>query len=141
MQKLEELLAHSKQRPLSASELGELADIYHTVRADRLAADKVAGTLKAHESTAEALLIEQMRSQEISACGGQRLRVALAAPDYVPAVKDWDKFYAYILKSKDFSLLERRPGKAACRDRWEDGKEVPGVERFPVYKLSRNEVK
>lgn len=141
MLKLEHLLAQSKLRPLSASELGELADIYHTVRADRLAADKVAGTLKSNESSAEALLIEQMRSQEITACGGQRLRVALGAPDMVPAVKDWDKYYAYILETGDFSLLERRPGKAACRERWDDGQQIPGVEQFPVYKLSRNEVK
>ena len=141
MLKLEHLLAQSKLRPLSASELGELADIYHKVRADRLAADKVAGILKAHEYSAEALLIAQMLSQEITACGGQRLRVALAAPDMVPAVKDWDKYYAYILETGDFSLLERRPGKAACRERWDDGQQIPGVEQFPVYKLSRNEVK
>jgi len=141
MLKLEHLLAQSKLRPLSASELGELADIYHRVRADRLAADKAAGILKAHEYSAEALLIAQMLSQEITACGGQRLRVALAAPDMVPAVKDWDKYYAYILETGDFSLLERRPGKAACRERWDDGQQIPGVEQFPVYKLSRNEVK
>lgn len=141
MQRLQFLLDLGKAQPLSAPQLGELADLYTAKRTERLAADKVAAALKADESAAEAMLIEQMRSQEVTACGGKTIRLALSAPDYVPAVKDWDKYYAYILSTKDFSLLERRPGKAACRERWDDGISIPGVEKFPVYKLSRNEVK
>lgn len=138
---LNDLLEAGKARPLTATELGTLADIYHVKRIERLAADKVAATLKSEESAAEAMLIEQMRTQEITACGGSKLRVALAKPDYVPHVTDWNAFYKHILKTKDFSFLERRPGKAACRERWDDGQQIPGVEQFPVYKLSRNEVK
>lgn len=141
MKRLQQLLEQGKVEPLTASELGELADLYDAARTARLAADKVAATHKADESAAEAMLIEQMRTQEVSACGGSKLVVRIGSPDMVPAVKDWDKFYAHILKTKDFSLLERRPGKAACRERWEDGKQIPGVEQFPVYKLSRSEVK
>jgi hypothetical protein len=33
-------------------------------------------------------------------------------------------------------LSERRPGKAACKERWEAGEIIPGVEKFPVYKLT-----
>lgn len=128
---------------LTPKQLGEVADIYHIKRAERLAADKVAAKLKAEESMAEALLIAQMTKQEVSAAGGKLLRVSLNTndPDYVPTVKDWTKFYDYIKENDAFELLERRPGKAACRERWDDGKAIPGVEKFPVYKLSRNEVK
>lgn len=141
MRKLDQLLELGKTQPLSASQLGELADLYNAARTARLATDKVAAAYKADESAAEAMLIEQMRTQEVSACGGSRLVVRIDSPDMVPSVNDWDKFYAYILKTKDFSLLERRPGKAACRERWDDGKQIPGVKQFPVYKLSRSEVK
>ena len=56
-------------------------------------------------------------------------------------VKDWAAVYAHIVETKDFSLLEKRIGKAACKERWEQGVDVPGVEKFPVYKLHESEVK
>jgi hypothetical protein len=138
---LQSLLAASQTAPLTANELGQLADFYHSTRIKRLAADKVAAALKTDESGAESLLIEQMHSQEITAAGGKFLRVGLSEPDYVPAVKDWGKYYEFIKQNDAFELLERRPGKAACRERWDNGIDIPGVEKFPVYKLTRNEVK
>lgn len=138
---LKELAAAASQRDLTATELGELADIYHEVRADRLIADKVAAGFKAEETLSEGLLIQQMQKQSITAAGGKSLRVGLSKPDYVPHVVDWDKYYSYIHENKAWEMLERRPGKAACRERWEAGIQVPGVEKFPVYKLTRNEVK
>ena len=138
---LKELAAAASQRDLTATELGELADIYHEVRADRLIADKVAAGFKAEETLSEGLLIQQMQKQSITAAGGKALRVGLSKPEYVPHVVDWSAYYAHIKATGDFELLERRPGKAACRERWEAGELVPGVEKFPVYKLTRNEVK
>lgn len=138
---LEELLQAAKQSDLTAGQLGELADIYREVRQSRLLADKVAAGWKEQEAAAEALLIQQMLKQNITAAGGRRLRVGLSSPEYVPHVKDWYAFYKYIQQTGSFDLLERRPGKAACRERWEAQEQVPGVEKFPVYKLTRNEVK
>jgi hypothetical protein len=127
-------------RPLTAGELGQLADLYDEARKSRLAADKESAKHREVEYGAEQLLIEQMRTQRISAAGGATLRVGLEGPDYVPRVENWQSFYQYIQESGDFSLLERRPGKLACRERWEAGMAVPGVEKFPVYKLSRQGV-
>ncbi|TXH15259.1 MAG: hypothetical protein E6R03_07470 [Hyphomicrobiaceae bacterium] len=138
---LEPLLKAATERPLTAKELGDVADLYHTTRAERLAADKVAANLKTVESQAEDLLIVQMLKQGITAAGGKKLRVGLSAPEFAPTVKDWGAFYQYIKDTGAFELLERRPGKAACRERWEAGEQVPGVEKFPVYKVTRNEVK
>ena len=138
---LEELVQAAKLSDLTAGQLGELADIYKQVRETRLMADKVAATWKEQEVLAEGLLIQQMLKQNITAAGGQKLRVGLSSPDYVPHVKDWTAFYQYIQQTGSFDLLERRPGKAACRERWEAQEQVPGVEKFPVYKLTRNEVK
>lgn len=138
---LQEIQQLAADGPLSASVLGQLADLYDAYRDERLEADKVAAGLKATESAAQELLITQMRLQEVSAVGGKSVRLGLSGPDYVPSVTDWPKFYEFIKENDAFELLERRPGKAACRERWEDGQVVPGVEKFPVYKLSRSEVK
>lgn len=134
--------ANANGEKLSAKVLSQIADLWFVTYKERLAADKAAAKLKEVESAAYALIIEQMRSQELTAIGGKKVRVGMAPePDYQPHVKDWPKFYEYILESKDFSLLERRPGRAAIKERWEDEKEVPGVEKFPIYKLTRQEVK
>lgn len=127
---------------LSAKSLADIADIWFTTLRQRLDADKVAKNLKSLETAAYEVLVAQMRLQGLTSIGGAKVRVGMdPEPDYQPHVKDWPKFYEYILETQDFSLLERRPGKAAIKERWEDDKAVPGVEKFPVYKLTRNEVK
>jgi len=126
---------------LSATALGELADEFWQVKAERLAADKVAKELKTREEALNAKLIEQMLRQKISAVGGASIVLIMNTPTYEPAVKDWPKFWEYILETKDFSLLEKRPGRAAIKERWGLEQSVPGVEKFPVYKLSKSGVK
>jgi len=136
------VLQSSQQKKLTAKQLASVADDWFATRKDRYAADKVAMKLKEREQNAYALLIEQMRMQELTAIGGARVRVGMSLePTYEPHVVDWDSFYAFILETKDFSLLERRPGRSACKERWEDDVVVPGVEKFPVYKLTSSEVK
>jgi hypothetical protein len=139
------VLERGKQElPLTAKELALLADTWFATMQDRLAADKKAAALKSTETLCQTILIAQLRAQELTAIGGSLVRVSIdSEPEYQPHVKDWNEFYKFILQTQDFSLLERRPGKAACRERWAvDGDSaVPGVEKFPVYKLRRNEVK
>lgn len=127
---------------MTATELAALADHFWSTREKRLAADKAAKDLKDEEARAEATLIKEMREQQLTAIGGKLVRLAIpTVPEYVPAVKDWDAFYKHILQSGDFSLLHKRIGAQACKERWDAGEEVPGVEKFPVYKLSKSEVK
>ena len=81
----------------TAPELAAIADEYWQVYHDRLAADKVAKGLKDRESALEATLINEMREQQLTAIGGQRVRVALPTqPDYVPAVKNWEIGRAHV---------------------------------------------
>jgi ArsR family metal-binding transcriptional regulator len=44
----------------------------------------------------------------------------------------WDKIWAYIFKNKDHDLLEKRLHQGACKQRYEDGKKIPGVKIFPM---------
>jgi hypothetical protein len=126
---------------LTATELAQLADHYWLTRAKRLDADKVAKDLKDEESRTEATLIKEMREQQLTAIGGKLVRLAIpTVPEYVPAVKDWDTFYKHILQTGDFSLLHKRVGTQACKERWDAGDDVPGVERYAVYKLSKSGV-
>ena len=126
---------------LTAKELGVLSDAFWLVKQQRLAADKQAATLKTQESAAEAKLIEQMLRQEISAVGGGDVIFTLPAPKDEPVVNDWQAYWSFIKEQDDLALIEKRPGRAAIKERWLAGEQIPGVGRFPVYKLSKQGVK
>lgn len=133
------VLASALNENLPAPDLAEIAAYWVNKRDERLLADKLAEGLKSWESKAQALLLEQFgRQKDLGGVNTAFGRVGMnPEPTNEPHVTDWPKFYEYILETKDFSLLERRPGRAAVKERWEDDVVVPGVEKFPVYKLTR----
>ena len=124
----------------TAQELRGLVDHFKAAERARLDASKIVDELKEKEVLAKKVLIIGLNALKIDAIGGADFVVQRTVVNE-PTVEDWDKFYSYILKTKDFSLLERRPGKAAIKERWDDGKQVPGIAHYPVDKLSFTKVK
>ena len=134
-------LLAEKEGALSAKELASLADTWITIQSQRLIADKAAKNLKAAEDKCYARLIQEFREQQLTGIGGKLVRVGMDPnPDYVPAIKDWPKYYAYIKANDAWELLERRPGRLACKERWEQGEIIPGCDKFPVFKLTKQGV-
>lgn len=127
-------------KKLSPNAMGRLVDALKAHEADRLAQDKLAEAAKQTEVMVRAALLTAMQVQDVKAIGGKAYTCELKQEDQ-PTVKDWPMFYAYIMKMKAFDLLERRPSKAAVKERWADGKTIPGVEKFPVDKLSFSKLK
>lgn len=141
MRTIEAILAAAQaNEEVTPEELGVLTDAAKAVEGTRLAADKVAASWKEKEVLLKTTLTALLLRNKIKAVGGSTYKVEITQDD-VPTVKDWPKFYAYIVKNKAFDLLERRPGKAAIKARWEDGKQVPGVDKFVVDKLSFTKLK
>jgi hypothetical protein len=127
---------------ITTKELAKRADAYAKAKAERLVADKIAAALKAEESKLKTFLMETMVEQGLTAIGGAIVRLELdSEPVQEPVVEDWPKLYKYIQKTGDFSLLEKRIGKAAVKEQWENGKKLPGVGSFPVWKLHEHIVK
>jgi hypothetical protein len=122
------------ERELTPDELAVLVDYFKVVEKSRLDADKVAAEIKSLETKIKQVLILTMHRMNLTAAGGQSFICECRTVEE-PTVSNWDDFYKYVLKTKDFSLLERRPGKAAIKERWNDGKSVPGITKFPVDKL------
>ena len=54
----------------------------------------------------------------------------------LPTVKDWNKVYKFIHRTKSFDLLQKRMSSVAWRARFEDKKLVPGTECFTKKTLS-----
>lgn len=106
---------------------------------------KIAGQVSAHndavkklESDRRVLELELITAAEVvklTEGGGANSKFRIE-PTTVPQVEDWDDFYGYIHKNKYYHMLERRPTVLACREVWELGKEIPGVNRFTKLKVT-----
>ena len=119
--------------------LGACADRLFQVREERLKIQKQVELLASEESAIKEHLINTLPKSDASGVAGKLARVTIVTKQ-VPQVKDWDAFYKHVKKSGDFDLLQRRLTDSAIKERWEAGKEVPGVEHFNAVSVSINKV-
>ncbi len=131
-------MAEKKQFKMPST-LGACADRLMTVRDQRLAEAKKLEPLKTEESQLKDHIIDHLPKSQASGIAGKKCRVTITQK-VVPSVKDWDKFYAYILKTKQFNLLGRTINSEAIEELWEAKKTVPGIETFKVIGVSINKV-
>jgi hypothetical protein len=115
--------------------LGAVVDLFFLTQQKRLAAQKAVDKIEEQEKFLAQYLIDNVSREDSSGVSGKIAKVKINKRD-VPTVRDWDAFYKYVLKTKDFSLLQKRVGEGAVKERWDNGKEVPGVEPFTVVKAS-----
>ena len=119
--------------------MGACADKLFELRNKRLAGQKLVDEVEAEEKALKSHIIENLPKSEASGVAGKLARVTVVTKQ-VPQVKDWDAFYKYVKKTGSFDMMQKRLSDAAIKERWEAGKEVPGVEHFNVVSVSINKV-
>lgn len=119
--------------------LGACADKLFELRNKRLDMQKLVDEVEAEEKAYKNHLIENLPKSEASGVAGKLARITIVTKQ-IPQVKDWVAFHAHVKKSGNFDLLQKRLSDAAIKERWEEGKEVPGVEHFNVVSVSINRV-
>jgi hypothetical protein len=119
--------------------LAGAADELYTIREQRLKLQKQVDALAAEETVLRDYLINNLPKTEATGVAGKLARATIVTKP-VPQVKDWDRFYAYVKKTNSFELLQKRLGEGAIKERWEAGKDVPGVEKFNAVTVSLNKV-
>lgn len=121
--------------------LGELIDGLFTATQNRLEyqrkSDATIEAMRKAEAEIESLIIKNFEKADIEAARG-KLCTATVGLFVAPRVEDWPKFWAHIRKTNAFDLLEKRPAKNACRERWEAKETIPGVEQFTEKRLYLN---
>ena len=125
--------------PVFPKTLGACADKLYEIRAKRLEMQKAVDVVAAEESALREHIIATLPKSEASGVAGKLARVTVVTKE-VPQVEDWDAFYKHVKKTGQFDLLQRRVGDSAIKERWESGKEVPGVKHFQVVSISLNKV-
>lgn len=111
------------------------ADLLYAVDKARLAITKEAKLLDEFEGKLKRWFVQNLPEKDATGITGKVARVQLNKKD-VPAVKDWPKFYAFIKKNNAFEMLNRAVNAKSVAERWEAGKQVPGVEKFTTKTVS-----
>jgi hypothetical protein len=79
--------------------------------------------------------IQTLAIGESSGVQGMHSRVQITE-SVVPTLEDPVKFYAFLKKTGEFELLNRALNRTAVNERWALKKQVPGVGRFHVKRVS-----
>lgn len=119
--------------------LGACADELYRLRAEIAGFNKKIEALDERRKEIQGHLINNLPKSEARGIAGKQARAEVVTKE-IPRVDDWTKFYAHIKKTGDFSLLGRRVGEAAVKEKWEAGKKVPGVVPFTTVSISLTKV-
>jgi hypothetical protein len=108
------------------ADLKETALEYSTKKAERLAADKVARSLKTEEDNLAFAITLYCREN-----GGAGVDLATVMIEYdtklTPVAQDWDAIHQYIRENDAIDLVHKRLTESAVRLRWDDDIVIPGV--------------
>lgn len=125
---------------------GALADRLKDVRDRRLALQKEVDALQAEENAIKEHIIQLLPKSETSGVAGVNARVAVelkSRPQWEEAGEDgvagWDKLLKYMKKTGDWELISHALAATAVKERWENGKAVPGVVeyQYPFVSLTK----
>lgn len=115
--------------------VGGAADLLYTLQQQRLEKSKEIKELKEQEDALEDHILKNMLpAAGLQGAKGSVGQVSMEPYDWAD-VSDWDKFFAYLGKTKNWELVQKRPSITALRELWEGGEVVPGAERKSGYKL------
>lgn len=117
------------------SSIGICADLLSEVRELRLAMQKHVDAVKARETEIREHIINNLSKSDDTGAAGKKYRAQIVTK-IEPSLKDWDAFTAFVQESGRFDLMQKRISDKAVKDLWEDGADVPGVERFNAVSVS-----
>lgn len=115
--------------------LGACADRLHEIKALRAELKKQDDVLDRERKDIEAKLIDELPKSDAQGVVGHVARAKIITQT-TATVKDWPKLWAHISRTKSWDLLQKRIASSAVKERWEAGKQVPGVDTFKVVKVS-----
>lgn len=115
--------------------LGACADKLYKLRAARHEVQREVEKLRKIESALVDHLIKELPKDDAKGIVGKEAK-AVIKTDEIPTAKNWDLVYKHVLKTGDFSLLQRRLSTAAIKERWEEGEKIPGVDVFTKISVS-----
>lgn len=127
-------------RPLKIPRsLAAAADLLYTLRQQRYDLNAKIDTLKEQE-----LALRDHLLRELPTTGATGVAGTIGSVNIVPKVGvrvlDRDTFRTYVVRHHAWELMTQGVNAAAVRERWDEGKEVPGLAQNPYNELSITKV-
>lgn len=120
--------------------IGACADKLYSTRQRRLALQHEADALKKFETELNAHIIDTLPKSEASGVAGRLARVTVVTKE-VPSITDQQELRDYVIANDRWDLVNNlRASSPAIRDMWEEGVEIPGVEKFGQISVSLNKL-
>lgn len=120
---------------LTPSKLGELIDDMFEVRERKRRLDDEAAKCEAEYKELEERLMERMEAESTDKAAGKKASASITS-GVVANVTDWTKLEAFVKKTGNFQLFQRRISDPAFRELMEKKGAVPGVQPFTKRKCN-----
>lgn len=98
-------------------------------------AEKKLKPLKDEVAELEKTLLHEMLQRKLEQVATRAKTFAVKRSD-IAELTDDKAFFAYVAKKKAWDLVRKQANLGACRVRWEDGIEIPGVKQASRVSLS-----
>jgi hypothetical protein len=115
--------------------MGACADLLYSLREDRLALEKEADAISKNESLLRDHIINSLPKDDSTGTRGKIAQVTISTK-VKPSPRDWSLIWKFIIKNKAYDLLQRRCNEAAVAARWEEGIEIPGMDKYNAVTVS-----
>lgn len=116
--------------------IGTLIDSVWRLREEKRTIQKDLEAVEGKIAEAENEIIARLDAERTDRAASRRASVHISE-NIVANTKDWDEFMLEeVVKKKQIHLVERRPSTLACREIWEQGKSLRGLEPYTKRKLN-----
>lgn len=115
--------------------LGTLIDDIWALRDEKRNIEVEVKNIEASIAELEVTLMERLDAEGVDKSTGKKASVSITK-SIVANITDWDVFTAYVGKTKQFHLLQRRVSDTAARELFETKGQVPGLEPFTKRKIN-----
>ncbi len=111
--------------------LAACGDMLYKLREKRIEIEHAAAEIAKDEAKLRDHIINNLPKQDATGIRGKVAQITIQTKTK-PTVKDWTAVWAYVKKNNAFDLLQRRLNETAVAARWEENREIPGVDKFDV---------
>ena len=129
----------AKKPAKRALPLGSMIDNLWQLREDKRKSEAATKLIEKDIEAAETELLERLDKEGMDKATG-KLGTISVGEALVGTIEDWDAFTAFVAKSKNFQLIQRRISDVAYRELLGMGKPVPGIKPFTKRKLNLRSV-
>lgn len=129
----------AKKPAKRALPLGSMIDNLWQLREDKRKSEAATKLIEKDIEAAETELLERLDKEGMDKATG-KLGTISVGEALVGTIEDWDAFTAFVAKSKNFQLVQRRISDVAYRELLGMGKPVPGIKPFTKRKLNLRSV-